>query len=74
MSVTSIIYIYIIREMTGKSYAGGVIFLISLYPPVRIVRIDGVLSLLPSLYKANLPVLDRVENIPVIKQHEILIC
>lgn len=48
--------------------------LISLYPPVRIFRIDGVLSLLSSLYKANLPVVDRVENIPVIKQHEILVC
>lgn len=59
---------------TGKSYSGGVIFLISLYPPVRIVRIDGVLSLLSSLYKANLPVADRVENIPVIKQHELPIC
>lgn len=74
MSVTSKIHIYIIREMTGKSHTGGVIFLISFYPPVRIVRIDGVLLLLSSLYSANLPVVDRVENLPVIKQHEIFIC
>jgi len=74
MSVTSVIHIYIIRGMTGNSYTGGVIFLLSLCPPVRIVRIDGALSLLSSLYSVNLPVVDRVENLPVIKQREICIC